>query len=112
MDIERAYQTLLRLYPTDYAVFFADEMLDTFRKAAQERRARGRLGFLRLVFAELVGLTVGAATEWISKWTTDPSVRGRCLPDLRMMRPPGVPQRIWFAGRCTHASGGCMQDEE
>jgi hypothetical protein len=45
--IERAYQALLRLYPTDYKVLFTDDMLDTFGKAAGECRARGRLRFVR-----------------------------------------------------------------
>jgi hypothetical protein len=109
--IERAYQALLRLYPADYKVLFADDMLDTFGKAAEECRARGRLRFVRFAFAELASLVIGAVNEWIAKLTTDRSVRGRRLPDLRMMRPPGVPGRLWFAGARTGLSKGCMQDE-
>jgi uncharacterized membrane protein YbaN (DUF454 family) len=37
--------------------------------------------------AELAGLLTGATAEWIAKLTSDSSVRGRSLPDLRMMRP-------------------------
>ena len=40
----------------------------------------------------------GAVLEWIAKLTTDKSVRGRVLPDLVMMRPPGVTQRGTFRG--------------
>jgi len=46
---------------------------------------------------ELAGLLAGAAAEWIAKLTTDKSVRGRSLPDLRMMRPAGMPPKLWFA---------------
>jgi hypothetical protein len=92
-----AYKTLLRLYPADYRTRFAAEMLDTF---AEANAGCGELGLLRSVkFAstELYGLLIGAAAEWIAKLTTDASVRGRCLPDLRMMRPPGVTRELWFA---------------
>ena len=43
-------------------------------------------------------LAAGAAAEWAAKLTTEPSVRGRSLPDVRMMRPAGVPREVWFAG--------------
>jgi len=85
----KAYGTLLRLYPSDYRARFAAEMLNAFERAAAERRGH---------VAELIGLMIGASREWIAKLTTDSSVRGRCLPDLRMMRPPGVPREVWFAG--------------
>jgi hypothetical protein len=61
--------------------------------------------------AELIGVVIGAATEWLSKVTTDSSVRGRRLPDVRMMRPPGVPHNLWFAGACTNLSERCNQHE-
>jgi hypothetical protein len=47
-------------------------------------------------FRELRGLAWGCIAEWIAKWTTDAAVRGRALPDLRMMRPVGVSQCDWF----------------
>lgn len=83
----KAYGILLRLYPHDFRARFAAEMLITFERAAEERG----------LVAELIGLIIGAGREWIAKLTTDRSVRGRCLPDLRMMRPPGVPREVWFA---------------
>jgi hypothetical protein len=86
MNRKRAYETLLGLYPADYRARFAAEMLSTFEKVAEGR-----------AFAELTGLLTGTAAEWFAKLTTDSSIRGRCLPDLRMMRPPGVPQSVWFA---------------
>jgi hypothetical protein len=39
---------------------------------------------------------LGAGREWLAKLTTDRSVRGRYLPDLRMMRPVGVSRELWF----------------
>jgi hypothetical protein len=98
MNLQRAYQTLLRLYPSDYASLLGGEMLDAFEQAAEERRRQSRLAFIRFLVAEFSGLSFGAAEEWFDKLTTDPSVRGRHLPDLRMMRPPGVARELWFAG--------------
>ncbi len=90
--MKRAYRILLRLYPRDYRAMFAREMLRSFEVAASERRAAG------FVTVELMGLVRGALLEWIAKLTTDKSVRGRVLPDLMMMRPPGVPKEVHFAG--------------
>jgi len=49
--------------------------------------------------------------EWIAKLTTSSSVRGRFLPDLRMMRPPGVPRGLWFAGACMNVDQRSSSDE-
>src|SRR2546425_11479547 len=98
MNMRRAYRALLRLYPSDFRALFAAEMLHAFDKAAEERRELGRLAFVHFALAELIGLATGAGAEWIAKLTTSNSVRGRFLPDLRMMRPPGVPPELWFAG--------------
>lgn len=75
-------------------------MLHAFEQAAEERRRQSALAFIRFLAAEFSGLSFGAGAEWIDKLTTDRSVRGRHLPDLRMMRPPGVPREVWFAGPC------------
>jgi hypothetical protein len=40
---------------------------------------------------------MGAGREWLAKLTTEESVRGRSLPDPRMMRPVGVTRELWFA---------------
>jgi hypothetical protein len=98
VKIGPAYRTLLRLYPQDYRSGFAAEMLDAFEKAAEEHRGQGGPALVRFILAEWIGLAAGAAAEWIAKWTTDSSVRGRCLPDIRMMRPPDIPRESWFAG--------------
>jgi hypothetical protein len=85
--MQRAFfETLLRLYPADYRARFGTEMLNVLASASGGRSGPG----------ELIGLLIGAGREWIAKLTTDRSVRGRCLPDVRMMRPPGVPREIWF----------------
>lgn len=94
--MRRAYQTLLKLYPVDYRASFSAAMLDAFGNAAEDGRHQGRAACVRLALAELTGLLKGAAAEWIAKFTTDRSVRGRCLPDLRMMRPAGVSRESWF----------------
>jgi hypothetical protein len=101
MKTKRACGTLLRLYPTDFRTRFAAEMLSTFEEAATERSKQGMLCSIHFASAELLGLLMGAAAEWMAKLSTDGAVRGRCLPDLRMMRPPGVTKKLWFAGTCT-----------
>lgn len=85
--MKRAYRILLSLYPYDYQALFAHEMARTFDQLAEDRQAR-----------ELAGLLIGAVREWIAKRTTDPMVRGRVLPDVRMMRPVGVTRELWFGG--------------
>jgi hypothetical protein len=91
------YQALLRLYPWDYATAFFPDMKTAFDQACEEQRRRGRWPFVRLATSELAGLIWGAGREWFAKLTTEESVRGRCLPDLRMMRPVGVTRELWFA---------------
>jgi len=83
--VSRAYRALLRLYPYDFRAAFAAEMLAAFAGVGAGRRG-----------AELAGLLAGAAAEWIAKLTADSSVRARALPDLRMMRPAGLPRELWF----------------
>jgi hypothetical protein len=75
------------LYPYDFRAAFAAEMLAAFASVSAERRG-----------AELAGLLVGAAAEWIAKLASDRAVRARTLPDLRMMRPAGIARELWFRG--------------
>jgi hypothetical protein len=111
MDLRRAYRTLLRLYPSDYTALFALEMQNAFEQTAEERRLRSRPVFVRFLLGEFIDLLIGAGAEWIAKLTTDSSVRGRCLPDLRMMRPPGLPWELWFAATCRNTGQASLPDE-
>ncbi len=97
MTITHFYSTLLRLYPADYKARFAGEMRCAFEQAAIERGGRNRAAWSRFVFSEFAGLVAGAGVEWIAKLTTGSAVRGRSLPDLRIMRPAGVSREDWFA---------------
>lgn len=97
MNFKAAYRALLRLFPEDYRLFFEDEMLDAFGRASEEQRARGPIAYCRFACMELAGLVLSAPMEWIAKATTSSSIRARSLPDLRMMRPAGVPREMWFA---------------
>lgn len=85
------YSLALRLYPVDYQMRFAAEMSAAFHAAAEAHRS-DRV----FVLVELAGLAAGIAQEWFAKLTSDRSTRGRQLPDLRMMRPPGVTREQWF----------------
>ena len=91
------YQALLRLYPWDYATAFSADMTTAFDEACREQRRRGHRPLIRFATSEFLGLILGAGSEWFAKLTTEESVRGRYLPDLRMMRPVGVSQELWFA---------------
>jgi hypothetical protein len=88
---------LLRLFPRDYRASFQAEMTAAFEQAGAERRALGRFAYLRFAMAELAGVAVRAPLEWIAKMTTSGTVRGRSVPDVRMMRPAGVPRQLWFS---------------
>jgi hypothetical protein len=88
VNLASAYRALLRLYPQDYFDSFAGEMLEVFASAALPPSR-----FL----PEFAGLLGGLCREWIAKLTTDRAVRGRVLPDLRMMRPAGVSKEAWFS---------------
>jgi hypothetical protein len=76
---------------------FATEMLSTFQEASEEQRRRGWGSFLGFLVSEFSSLMAGVGAEWIAKLTADVSVRGRHLPDLRMMRPSKISQARWFA---------------
>lgn len=88
--MRRAYEILLRFYPRDFKAAFSCEMASAFERTAEERRVHGRAALARFALAELGGLFIGAAAEWLAKLRTDPSIRGRTLPDRLLMRPPGV----------------------
>ena len=99
MKTGSAYAALLRLYPRDYRVAFTGEMLDAFGQAAEDQRGRGRLVFGFFVLKELTGLLAGAALEWIAKFASSKSLRGRCLPDVLKMRPTGVTSESHYTAR-------------
>jgi hypothetical protein len=86
--MKRAYRALLKLYPYDFTAAFAAEMLAAFERV-DCASANG---------PELAGLLRGAAAEWIAKADLRRSRRAgaRYLPDLRMMRPAGMPRELWF----------------
>ena len=111
MNLERAYRILLRLYPYDYEARFAMEMRTAFEEAAAERRRQSRRALQLFVVREFLCVLIGVGGEWIAKATTDRWVRGRYLPDSRMMRPPGVPQELWFPRTCMKTSPASLPDE-
>jgi hypothetical protein len=101
MDMKRAYDILLRLYPADYKALFAAEMSATFEEVARERRGHGWAVFARFASAELAGLLIGAGAEWGAKFTPiacpsniSPSAKAHKL--LLKMRPPGVSRDSFY----------------
>jgi hypothetical protein len=107
----RAYRILLGIYPADYRALFAEEKSHVFEKAYEEYRDRGWSETVRFAIGETIGLLVGAGGEWAAKLTTDRSHRGRYLPDLRMMRPPGVSKELWFSGAGMSVGQSALADE-
>jgi len=95
-----AYRSLLRLYPRDFRTWFGEEMSAAFEARAKECRAHGWAVFLGFACRELAGVLKGAAAEWSARSTTDPAVRARSVPDLRLMRPCGITREAWFARVC------------
>ena len=91
------YRALLSLYPWDYATAFSEDMEMAFEEACEEQERRGRWHFVRFATSELSSLVWGLGKEWLAKLTTEESVRGRFLPDIRKMRPVGVSYEVWFA---------------
>lgn len=94
--MRRAYETLIRLYPRDFRASFTSEMLTAFDSSAMEHRSHGQSAYVRFALGELISVLFCAAKEWVAKLTTDPSLRGRTLPDRLMMRPPGVPWEAYY----------------
>lgn len=114
MNIIRAYAVLLRLYPGDHRALFAAEMLATLDEAAEERRAHGRVAFIRFIVAELIGLVTGVAAEWVARFTysiyhSNNYINGRCLADPGLMRPAGV-ARESFSGARHACAGGLIRE--
>lgn len=93
------YRALLGLYPWDYVAAFSEDMKTTFEQASDKHEVAGRWAFVRFSARELSSLVWGVGKEWFAKLTTEESVRGRSLPDLRMMRPPAIAYEVWFFTR-------------
>lgn len=65
--MRRLYQSILKLYPTEYQAAFTVEMLATFDQATAASRRRGGTAFLRFCASELCGLLTGLLIEWAAK---------------------------------------------
>jgi hypothetical protein len=102
MDFKPVYRALLRLFPGDYRSCFEIEMLDAFEQASEEWEG---FAYGRFICLELIGLAARLPLEWIAKLTTSSSMRARSLPDLRKMRPAGVPRELWFASAGASRAG-------
>ena len=113
MNFKPAYNILLRLYPRDYRAVFAAEMLTAFEEAARERRPSGAAVKIPFVVAELLGLVLGAGTEWTAKlaysvYHSNSYVGCRGARDLRLMRPAGVSGEAFYGVKpgCAQTSDG------
>src|SRR5262245_56448703 len=101
MDMKRAYDILLRLYPADYRALFAAEMSIAFEEAAVERHERGWAVFARFALAELSSLVIGAGAEWGAKFTlgvcqSNISPQAAAYRLLQKMRPPGASRDSFY----------------
>jgi hypothetical protein len=98
MRSRNAYKAVLRLYPVDFRARFEHEMVAVFECRLSERRGQGWPALSSVVCRELLSAACGAAAEWAAKLTSRCASRSRCLPDIRMMRPPGVGKADWYRG--------------
>ena len=109
MNLRQVYSRLLRLYPSDYRVVFAAEMLAVMEGVVEEGRGN-RSGSARLVLRELSGLLAGAAREWLAKAAysvhhSNSYITGRGLPDRLLMRPAGVAWETFYTARASPGKG-------
>lgn len=81
--MQTLWKIAVNLYPYDFRAMFAGDMLAALDRGPASVR-------------ELISIVFGAAREWAAKLTTDPYVRARSLPDVRMMRPAGISKETWF----------------
>jgi hypothetical protein len=65
--IETTYETLLRLFPTEFRKEFGDEMRDVFSEIIEDALRRGFLTFLWLCLLELVDLPVNACLQHLAQ---------------------------------------------
>lgn len=73
--MKRSYAALMTLYPPEYRLLFADEMVAVFEEASRERKSRGWTCYLAFLAGEVCGLVRGAAVEWSGRWYRRPSHR-------------------------------------
>ena len=133
------YRKLLKLYPRDHRVLFETEMALTFEAAAEDYRDGKWTSVLRFILREFQGLAREIVSEWNAKLAADlyrsanlarfgsvyadliarlvlagyesnSLFRNRCVPDLRMMRPPHIPRRSWYDAAGTgHILSQCRE---
>jgi hypothetical protein len=60
---------------------------------------------VRVYLRHLFRILPDAASEQLGRLSSHPSFRGRCLPDLGVVRPPNVGKREWFYGEPADPSG-------
>lgn len=89
----RLYPLLLRLYPHEYRVLFAAEMLRVLEEAGARGRARP--------LAEPIGLLLGAAGEWRAKISHPRSYLTGRQPPYEAMSAEARIQ--WLVDRMVHA---------
>lgn len=94
----RAYKALLRLYPVDIRVSYADEMVRDYDIGMAEARGRGGVPLVRFVASQLIWLLCDVAAERVSNLYSHRSFHGRCRPNPGVVRPPNMGKQEWFYG--------------
>jgi hypothetical protein len=95
------YKVLLRIYPPEYLEAFANEMLEAFDEALQERSRKGAASLLSFLFGELFSILKGAMSEWAARVTysiyhSSSYVSRSCQANRLLMRPAGVARESYF----------------
>jgi hypothetical protein len=74
--MRRAYRLLLRLYPHEHRLQFAEEMFAVFTRVAEERRAQGWFAYACFAVSECIGLLGDACGEWPKCMSFAPALGG------------------------------------
>jgi hypothetical protein len=85
------YRGVISLYPEAYREAFSAEMAETYERAADECRKRGRRALLAFSLREISGLICGVFAERAAKWSTPETyVTSRCQLQTASDLPPEI----------------------
>lgn len=79
-DLMWVFHFLLPLCPPEHRAIFAPEMLELLKETNGEQRRRGGSAHIDFVLKESLGLLVGAAAEWRTKFVHEDYLADQRLP--------------------------------
>jgi hypothetical protein len=112
----RAYKRLLQIYPPEYLEAFANEMLEAFDEALQERSRQGVASLLPFLLRELFSIFKSAVSEWAARLTysiyhSSSYVSRSCRANRLLMRPAGIARESYFVEATANVSEAALIDD-